>query len=243
MRRQRFWWTYLVGCIVCIVYGGWTLIYHFRKGNGLSIHALILLIIGGVCLVFFLILCLIDFIRKPKKKELDEQEEKPIEETIEEPKEQQVEEPEKVDDSPQVIRSSNDDVEYVSSKSSSYRPTSRNRSETIYVKKVGYGPVLRFEGEQILDMRNNIYYRFQGNYVYLDGGGVAYEISGNRIRSAFGSYSYEVSGSNINKVFGGFFASISGNYITKFDSSEKYESTGNLNTKQLLVVAALLFEE
>ena len=35
MRRQRFWWTYLVGCIVCIIYGAWTLAYHFRKGNGL----------------------------------------------------------------------------------------------------------------------------------------------------------------------------------------------------------------
>ena len=111
----------------------------------------------------------------------------------------------------------------------------------MYVKKVGYGPVLRVTGNRILDMRNNTYYRVQGSIVSQDGSGQAFEINGNRIRSAFGGYLYEISGSNINKVFGGFYASISGNYITLFDLSEKYETTGSLNQKQLLVVAALLF--
>ena len=238
MRRINFWWTYLVGCIVCIAYGGGTLIYHFSKGNGLSVHALILLIIGVVCLVIFLVLYIVSLIQK--KTQASEQPE-PAPEIVED-----VNNEEPVEEEPQEVNSQDDDVDYASIEhvnptNISHRPSSSNGGRTIYVKKVGYGPVLRFEGDRILDMRSNTYYHIQGNMVNQDGGGPAFEISGSKIRSAFGGYLYEISGSNINKVFGGFYASISGNYITLFDASVKLETTGSLNQKQLLVVAALLF--
>ena len=139
---------------------------------------------------------------------------------------------------PKVEYKPRSDVTYESRRTSSIYD-----NETIYVRKVGYGPVLRVCGNRVLDMRSNTYYSIQGNFVYQDGSGPVFEISGNRIRSAYGGYLYEISGSNINKVFGGFFASISGNYITKFDSSEKYEISSSLNRAQQLTVTALLFGE
>ena len=123
------------------------------------------------------------------------------------------------------------------------KPSSSYVTRDIYVSQLGYGPVLRVYGEQIVDMRNNTYYRLQGNTVHKEGRGPIFEISGNRIRSAFGSYLYEISGDNINKVFGGFFASISGNTITKYDSSVIYQMSGSLNTRQILAIVALLFGE
>ena len=54
MRREKFWWTFLVGGVVCFIYGGFTLIYHFSHDNGLSIHALILLILGALALIVYL---------------------------------------------------------------------------------------------------------------------------------------------------------------------------------------------
>lgn len=241
MRRINFWWTYLVGCIVCIAYGGGTLLYHFRKGNGLSVHALILLIIGGVCLLIFLVLYILFLIQKKKTKAPEEE---PTPELVEDTND--VEEVETSTEEPQAEDTSDNDIDYASIErinptTISYRPSSSSSGRTVYVKKVGYGPILRIEGDRFLDMRSNTYYHIQGNMVNQDGGGPAFEISGNSIRSAFGGYLYEISGSNINKVFGGFYASISGNYITLFDASEKYEITDSLNKKQLLIVAALLF--
>ena len=162
-------------------------------------------------------------------------------------KEDIVEKPEPVEekvqehDTPQKVTTPKRDYEYVSTRSSR-RESIYDDYESGYVKLVGYGPVLEISGNRIKDMRNNVYYRIQDNYVYQDGGGVIYEISGNKIRSAFDGYLFEISGSSINKVFGGFYASISGNYITKYDSSIKYEVSFSLNTKQLLVVAVLLFD-
>ena len=112
---------------------------------------------------------------------------------------------------------------------------------TVYVKQVGYGPLLRVEGNRILDMRSNTYYRIEDNMVMQEGYGPVFEIRGNQIKNAFGSFLYELSGSNINKVFGGFYASISGNYITLYDLSIKYEMTDSLSKSQILAVAALLF--
>ena len=112
---------------------------------------------------------------------------------------------------------------------------------TVYVKQVGYGPLLRVEGNRILDMRSNTYYRIENNIVNQEGYGPVFEIRGNQIKNAFGGYLYELSGSNINKVFGGFYASISGNYITLYDLSIKYETTDSLSKSQILAVAALLF--
>lgn len=109
-------------------------------------------------------------------------------------------------------------------------------------KKVGYGPVLRVEEDEILDMRSNTYYRTDGNIVKRSSSGPVYEISGNRIRSAFGSYLFEISGGSVYKTFGGFYASISGGYLQTYDLSEKYEISGSLSIKQQLAVVALLFE-
>ena len=90
-------------------------------------------------------------------------------------------------------------------------------------------------------MRNYTYYRIEGNAVTQEGYGLRFELRGNQIKDAFGGYLYEINGGNINKVFGGFYASVSANYITVFDLSAKFELSGALSQKQLLVVSALLF--
>ena len=234
MRRQYFYWTYLVLAIVLTIYGGYTLVYHFNHSDKLSVLSLVFLIIGSLMLLLYLALYL--FSLKNKRKSIQETAQNPTsekeQELVEEPKPQQIEK--------EIITTTrsaakNNEVVYEKQRFSIYD------TEDVYVKKVGYGPVLRVTGNRILDMRSNTYYRVQGSIVSRDGSGQVFEINGNQIRSAFGGYLYEISGSNINKVFGGFYASISGNYITLFDLSEKYETTGSLNQKQLLVVAALLF--
>ena len=237
MRRVNFWWTYLVGCIVCIVYGGGTLAYHLNKGNGLSIHALILLIIGSVLLVVFLILYLISLFQK--RKEMDK---------VEEPQEEPTEEVEEPSEEPQEVESLDDKIDYASIErihpsqiSHSSSSTGGGRSGTTYIKLVGSGPILRVEGDRIYDMRNSTYYRIEGNIVKQEGSGPVFEINGNRIRVAFGSYLYEISGDSVNKVFGGYFASISGGKITKHDLSEIYEISGSLDLVQKLAVVALIF--
>ncbi len=93
-------------------------------------------------------------------------------------------------------------------------------------------------------MRSNTYYRLENNMVMQEGYGPIFEIRDNQIKSSFGGYLYyELSGSNINKTFGGFYASISGNYITLFDGSIKYEMSDSLSKRQILIVAALLFNQ
>ena len=242
MRRQHFEWTFVVGGLVCTIYGLFTLVYHLNHGNGLKVHALILLILGVTALTIYLVLALMTLVQRKKTQQNQPVEPPVVEQPIEEIKEEKVEEPAegfqvKKESGPKPLPKKRD-YEYV-------RETRRSGPSytDTYVRKVGYGPVLRFFGNQILDMRTNTYYRFQDNYVYVDGGGVAYEISNRRIRSAFGGYLYELSGSNINKTYGGFFASVSGNYISKFDNSERYETGDSLTSSQLLMAAVLLFGE
>ena len=232
MRRQSFYWTYLALAIVLTAYGGYMLIYHFNHGNKLSILSLVFLIIGSIMLLIYLVLCLLSLKNKRSKETAqvitNEPEPKPVEKL----------EPQPVNRDEHVSfkqTSKNNETTYERGSYSIYD------TEDVYVKKVGYGSILRVTGNRILDMRSNTYYRIQGNIVNQDGGGPVFEISGNSIRSAFGGYLYEISGNNINKTFGGFYASISGNYITLFDSSEKYEITDRLNQKQLLAITALLF--
>ena len=232
MRRQHFWWTFLVGGVVCTMYGGFTLIYHFNHGNGLSVHALILLILGVIALVLYLILYLLTILQKRKE----------VKET---PPEPVVEEEKKEESKPEPVVAKK--VEYKPRNDVVYErgPVSKSRYDNdtsySYIKKVGYGPVLEVSGNRIRDMRNNTYYRLESSYVYFESGGLAYEISGDRIRAITGGYLYEISGGNINKIYGGFFASISGGYIVKYDGSERYEMTSSLNKQKLLVVAAILF--
>ena len=236
MRRVNFWWTYLVGCIVCIVYGGGTLAYHLNKGNGLSIHALILLILGSVLLIVFLILYLISLFQK--RKETDK---------VEEPQEESVEEVEEPSEELQEEDSSDDKIDYASierihpSQISHGSSSTSSGGRTTYIKLVGSGPILRVEGDRIYDMRNGTYYRIEDNIVKKEGSGPIFEISGGRIRAAFGSYLYEISGNNVNKVFGGYYASIDSGKITKHDLSEIYEISGSLNSAQQLAVVALIF--
>ena len=239
MRRIYFWWTFLVGGVVCFVYGGYTLLYHFKHNNSLSVHALILFILGSLALLIFLILYVISLIQKKKNDKLkaeEKKEEKPevIDDEFEEESEPVINSKTYDDSVPTTRVERKRDYEYV-------RSSSRYDACDAYVKLFGYGPVLRVNGERIIDMRSNTYYRIQGNTVYQEGSGPVFEISGNRIRAAFGSYLYEISGSSVNKVFGGYFASINSGLLTKYDSSEKYEITDSLTLKQQLVVVALLF--
>lgn len=237
MRRQYFYWAYLVTALVISVYGGYIVFYNLNNKKDVPVLGLVFFIAGIVLLLIYLILFIISFIQKKNRPinnevvEVKEKEEEIKPEIKEEPKPEVKEEPK-----PRVASSPRRDIEY-----RSMRKISRPVGGSAYIKRVGYGLVLRVEEEEILDMRTNTYYRIEGNMVKRSGSGPVFEISGNSIRAAFGSYLYEISGGNVNKVFGGLYASISGNYLTVFDLSEKYEITDSLNRKQLLVVVALLF--
>ena len=239
MRRQYFWWTFLVGGIVCFIYGGYTLIYHFNHNNSLSVHSLILLILGSLALIICFIFLIISFFQNKKNKQSAVEKQPEITNT-----EEKTEEKPKSIVTPKQNEEVTNSTTSASKQTTSYKPHNPQSCYSgyeAYINKVGYGPVLRVSEERFLDMRTNTYYRIQGNIVYQDGSGPVYEINSNRIKLAFGSYLYEISGGNVNKVFGGFFASISGNSITKYDASEKYEMSSPLNRQQLLVVVALLF--
>lgn len=241
MRRHYFVWAIGVFGIIAAVYGGYNVVFHYSHGNGLSVASLVLLILGIIALVFFLVLYIFGGNgRRKSQPSQNEAEEEYREEVRTAPKEERKPTPPPAP-SPEPSSQPRDDTEYAPRRErSSYSYSSYSHS-TIYVRQVGYGPVLRIEGGRILDMRRGTYYRIEGNNVTQDGCGIRYEIRGNQIRDVFGSYLYELNGNSINKIFGGFYASISGNYITLYDSSQKYETTESLSQKQMLVVAALLF--
>lgn len=242
MRRYYFDWAIAVFGIFGTIYGGYMLVYHLDKNNKVSALALTLLILGVLCLIFSIALYTATYFAKKKRnsqvitEEINNKGEEHIKET---PKEKVKETPKEV--KLEEKKPVKDKVEYVSRSSSSNRSSSIYDVSTVYVKQVGYGPLLRVDGNRIYDMRNNVYYRIECNIVKLEGSGPVYEIRGNQIKNAFGGYLYELSGSNINKVFGGFYASISGNYITLYDLSVKYEMTGSLSKSQILAISALLF--
>ena len=229
MRRQRAEWTFVVISILCIMYGAFFAIKKYNEDKTFFIVSLVICLVGVVMFITYFTLYLISF----KRKKATKKENVVVEETQIEAEKQE---------EPQKVVPPKRDYEYVSSHSTRRSSIYDDNYSSGYVKLVGHEPVLEISGNRIRDMRSNTYYRIQDNYVYQDGSGVIYEISGSKIRSISGGYLYEMSGSSINKTYGGFFASISGNYITKYDSSIKYETTCSLNTKQLLVIAALLFE-
>ena len=245
MRRQAFYWTYLVIAIVLTMYGGFSVFYSAAHHKDIPDYGVILLIVGGAMFVVFFILFIISLFQRKKEpknpKVVEAQTEETIIEEISDVEElkEELESEEEVESEVEIIpvtkslRDDDDDFEPV------VRP--RRFGGSAYIKQVGYGPVLRVENENILDMRSNTYYRIEGNMVKRSGGGPVYEISGNRIKEAFGSYLYEISGSNINKTYGGYFASISDSYIQTVDLSERYEISGELNLSQKLAVVALLF--
>ena len=232
--RKIYWpWMIAVFGIFGTAYGTHLVVYHYKNGNGLNVPSLMLLIFGGLALVFSVALYISVLIQNKKK----ESQVYPTE-SIEEKKEESAKEETKpvVKAKPVEKR----EYEYTPREKASYSSYSSYAS-TIYVKQVGYGPILRIESNRILDMRTNAYYRIENNMVKQEGSGPLFEIRGNQIKNTFGGYLYEISGSNINKVYGGFYASISGNYITLYDLSIKYEMTDSLSRNQLLAVSALLF--
>ena len=234
MRRQHFAWTYLVTAIVLTIYGAFNLIYNHVKGKEMSILGLVFLIVGASLLVVYFVLLLISLSQKKKIVTEEKPVEKEPEPVIETKKEIT---PTKVEKPATPVRSSPKKEVIYTSRSSS----SRFNDDTIYVRKVGYGPVLRVTGPEILDMRTNTYYRIEGHLVKQVGSGPIFEISGSRIRHAFGGYLYEISGDNVNKTYGGFYASFTGNYLQTYDLKEKYEIDGRLVLAQKLAIVALLF--
>ena len=242
MRKYYLSWSILVIGIIGVAYGSHLLFYHASKGEGLFVPGLILLLFGIAFLVPSIVANIYYVVKRrkefaasieEKQKELERKEEKAEEPApVIKPKEEKVE---------MVQHRREERPAYTPRPEREVEAPSRPSYSTSYVKKVGYGPVLRVCGPQIVDMRSNTYYRIEGNIVKEDGGGPRFEIRGNQIRDIYGSYLYEINGSNINKVYGGFYASISGSYITLYDLSEKYEMTDDLSKKQILAVAALLF--
>lgn len=237
MRRIYLVWAIAVFGIVATSYGTYLLIYHSNHGKGLNVPSLVLLIFGALALILFLALYIPSRIKQNKR---EKETPRVIENDVEEDEEEPLTEEEKptptTNHKPEA-----EQEEYVPRQQRTSESSSSYSASTVYVKQVGYGPILRIEGYRIVDMRTNTYYRLENNMVMQEGYGPVFEIRGNQIKDAFGGYLYEISGSNINKVFGGFYASISGNYITLYDLSTKYEMTDSLSKRQILVVAALLF--
>ena len=236
MRKHYLIWSIGIYGIIGTIYGAYAVIYNYNHSNKLSVLGLVLLISGLIALGFYISLWIADYFIKKKKKNapVPPIEEKKAEEEVK-PTTEEVKSTSPQNTNPKPKQ------EFIPKSERPRESVSYYASSTIYVKQVGYGPLLRLDGNRILDMRNNVYYRIENNMVMQEGYGPVYEIRGNQIRDAFGGYLYELSGNNINKVFGGFYASISGNYITLYDLSIKYETTDTLSKKQTLVVAALLF--
>ena len=234
MRRQYFYWIYLVTAMVLAIYGGYSIIYNVTHEKAVPILGIVFLAVGGLMLLGYLILVIISLFQKLKKPAKEQAAPKKVEEKIEEP---QIEE-KKPAKTASFNRNYSSEVSYESSRSSGSRAFVGGSG---YVKLVGHGPVLRIEEEEILDMRSNTYYVIEGNMVKMRGQGPIYEISGSRIRDAFGGYLYEISGSSVNKTFGGFFASIESGYLQTHDLKVKYEIPSSLNIKQKLAIVALLF--
>ena len=248
MRKQRFEWSFVVLGLVLTIYGGYSLIYNYVNDKDIPGLGVAFLIVGVALLLLYFVLFAISWFQK--KRIVPDQEEPVDEPLIEETSTEEVEKPieeETVEE--EVTEDLKDDYD---SSYEKYTPRERiayQRNRSIYdsdggsgyVKKVGYGSVLRVENNRILDMRTNTYYVIEGNVVSELGSGPVFEICGNRIKLSFGSYLYEISGNNVNKVFGGFYASFNGNYLQTNDLKHVYEISFSLSTKQRLAVVALLF--
>ena len=249
MRKQHFEWSFVVLGLVLTIYGAYALIYNYANDKDIPGLGIAFLIVGVALLLLYLGLLLVSWLQR--KNRLIEQEE-PVEEPVNEEisNKEEVEEP--IEEEPIEEEMTEEVAEEDDSSDEEYVPRERvsyQRSRSIYdsdggsgyVKKVGYGSVLRIDNNRILDMRTNTYYSIEGNIVNEQGGGPVFEISGNRIKLAFGSYLYEISGNNVNKVFGGFYASFNGNYLQTNDLEHVYEISCSLSSKQRLAVVALLF--
>lgn len=234
MRRLYWPWMVFVFGIIGTAYGTSYLTRCSIEGKSIKLYGILLFVLGIISLLFSITVEIARYISNKKHKAQTIKEEAKSEETPKEEAKQIIKE------KPQEVKVIKRDYEYT--------PRERSAKESYsapdvdgYIKLIGYGPLVRIHGNQILDMRNNTYYHIEGNMVNQDGYGPRFEIRNNQIRDVYGGYLYEISGNNINKVFGGFYASISGNYITLFDGSQKYEMTDSFTKKQILAIAALLF--
>ena len=235
MRKQHLLWTLLVFAVVLTMYGAFSVIYNQVHDKELSTLGVIFLSIGSAMLLAFFVLLIISLIQAKKNKS----EEKVIDAKVEEVGKEVIKDEyntKTVAKHEQKPNKSRYDTDYTPSRSSSIYD-----AETVYVKKVGYGSIIRVCGDQILDMQSNTYYRIEGNRLKQEGYGYVYEIYGSKIKLAYGQYLYEISGNNISKVFGGYFAHFNGNFIQTNDLSQIYEASGSLNTTQKLCVIVLLF--
>ena len=231
MRRERLAWTYLVITALLLAYGGYTAIYHHDKNRALFISGIVAFFIGLAMLIIYVVL---RFAKKKKDPEAmpEEKKEEAVDATMIEPIK-------KVSMEKEIVL---EEVAHVKAPRQGYS----NRTTDVargYVRHMGHGPVLEVQGMRIRDMRSNIYYRIDGSYVYSEQGGLSFELQGNRIKSLAGAGLFELQGDQLRRVFGGAFASVNGAYITTYDGLEKYECPSDLNRSQLLVVAALLFNE
>lgn len=253
MRRQHFAWTFLVLALILTIYGVYSIIYSVSHNVEVPILAIVFLIIGGVLLLIYGVLVVITMFQKRNKRAFVKMsnerrvEIKPVEEesTFEEEeviqpeiekKNEKSNKKEEADEESTYVPAS--DVTYVRDKVS-YRSSSGGSG---YVSKVGSGPILRIEGNEIFDMRTTTYYTIDGNMVCRNGYGPLFEINGNTIRRAYGAYLYEISGGNVNKVYGGYFASFTGSHLKIYDGSVIYEISTSLSLRQQLAIVALLFE-
>ena len=238
-------WTYLVISLFLIIYGGYFVITNFNSRGNLFISAVIALSIGGVMMLIFLVLTLIDKINSKKHKE----EIKPVEENIfEEPVEEleteeeifePVKETPKKEEKP-VVESYSSSSSSVST-SRSVKKENRVRPCYGYISELGSGPIIEINGYRIRDMRDNTYYRIEDHHVYSDYGGLMYVIEGKTIKSLSRGYLYEISSGDVYKVYGGYYASFSGGHISLYDNSKIYRYDDDLGVEFKLVIAVILF--
>ena len=127
MRRQYFYWAYLVFAVVLTMYGTYSIIYSLNHQKDIPLLAIIFVTIGVAMLVLFAVLFLISVVQKKKRRatnqsyEEDEEEPEIIEEKQEESQAEETEESEVVEieqPAPKNYSKSSDEVEYVRTKSS-----------------------------------------------------------------------------------------------------------------------------
>ena len=135
MRKQYLVWSIAVFGIFGTVYGAYLLAYHFNHGNGMNVGAAVLLSSGLLFLVTFLVLYTISYFQKKKAKETAPIEAEVIEDKVVEPI---------VEEKKPSIKTtpSMKQEEYVSRSETTRSSYSSYDYSTVYVKQVGYGPLL-----------------------------------------------------------------------------------------------------
>ena len=239
MRRESIKWTYMVLSLILVIYGLYFVISGAINGKEIPVMAIVALAFGGLMLIIYTVLIVVDAINKKLHKndeKVEENKESELKLDLEEEK-VEVQEPKKVEiiaekpAKPQQNQSS-----YIK-KEKGFTPCYG------YISELGQGIILEINGYYIRDMRDNRYYRIDGNYVYSESGGLSYIIEGNVIKSISRGYLYEICGSGVYKTYGGYYASFSGGHISIYDNSKIYSYSDSLTTEYKLAIAVILFGE